>query len=693
MNARTALMIGLIAAGAARAHSAGEQNAPPVADETVQLGPVTVPGSSVPDWLDAAPDRLEWSLPSSLATSAENVPGLVMHRMGAAAAEPLLRGLGSDHVVTVFDGLPLPNASPTRTDSALTLIAAGLPAGFEAVKGLPSVTLGPPTTAGYIELSSGANMTHGSNTTYMGAAWNSDRDGGDALAVETGVQGRWTSRVAVAVHQLGDYTAGDGTVVPAADRNVGAALHFDWQPDPQHALHLGALFSRQQLAVNAALPLDTRDTNTTAFTASYDWALSAGTRIEARLGAGVIRPHLDNAGRPAPALVTADGRTGSFAAGVALRHQTDAGGEFAAGVDATQEDRRLERKRPGAVDLLWPDLRQDDIGAFAEFTRVLTSAWKLRLGARLDAADSAARAADGLAFNRIIRDLYVAYNGPDAACTSRSEIAGAANALLTGRLAPDVTTTLGAGFSRQPPGASERYRAFSDALGGGYEIGNPAADAEDKYELDWGLHWQRREITVSLDTFASYLPNYLHRTSVGLTTAPAPPPPGAIVYGYRPTEALFRGGELEVLWQPVVGTWWRLAASDVAGIDRSAGRRLPEIPPASLTFAAGHRWSGAPLKPWVEVGGRAVAAQRNPAPDDMPVFADTSAFVLGRLRAGLSWRDVRVSLSVDNLFDRLYYDYLSPPAGATPAGGTLLPGARVPGPGRTVILSVTYALP
>ena len=83
-------------------------------------------------------------------------------------------------------------------------------------------------------------------------------------------------------------------------------------------------------------------------------------------------------------------------------------------MDATQEDRRLERNRPGAVDLLWPDLRQDDIGAFAEFNAPLTSAWKLRLGARLDAADSAARAADGLAFNRVIRDLYVAYNGPDA---------------------------------------------------------------------------------------------------------------------------------------------------------------------------------------------------------------------------------------------------------------------------------------
>jgi hypothetical protein len=687
MNLRATLTAGLLAA------AVRGQSPPPPAEEAVRLEPVTVQGDSVPDWLDAASNRLEWGLPPTLATNAATMPGLTVHRMGAAAAEPLLRGLGSDHVVTLLDGLPLPNASPTRTASALTLIAAGLPAGFEVVKSLPSVTLGPPATAGVIELRSGADMTYGSNTTYMGAAWEPDRDGGEALAAQTAAHGAWRTRVAAAAHRLGDYTAGDGTVVPAADRNLGAAFHLDWQADPQRRLQVAALFSRQQLAVNSALPLDTRDTDTVAFTAAGDWAVSARTRIVARLGVGIIRPHLDNAGRPAPARVTADGRTRSLAAGAALRRQTDAGGEFAAGVDATQEDRRLERKRPGAVDLLWPDLRQDDLGAFAELTQPLSPAWKLRLGARLDAADSAARAADGLAFNRAIRDLYVAYDGPGADRTDRNEIAGAANAQLTGRLAPDLTATLGAGFSRQPPGASERYRAFSDALGGGYEIGNPAAEAEEKYELDGGLHWQRRQITVTLDAFGSYLPNYLHRTRVGLTGAPPPPPPGAIVYGYRPTEAVFGGGELEALWQPTASAWWRLTASGVAGADRRAGRRLPEIPPASLALAAGHRWAGAALKPWIEVGVHATAAQHNPAPDDMPVFADTSAFVLGRLRAGLSWRGLRVALAVENLLDRRYYDYLAPPAGPTPAGGTLPPGARIPGPGRTVTLSLTYAQP
>ena len=688
MNRRPAVVLWLLCAGMGCA-----QTAEPAADEPVQLEKLTVRGETVPGLLDIMPGQLQWRVPFNMASTVEAVPGLAMHHMGAAAAEPLLRGLGSDRIVTTLDGLPLPNASPTRTASPFALITAGLPAALEVSKSLPSVTLGSPANAGYIGLTlAPQNKSNRTNTTYLGTAWDFNRDGGDILAGETASQGAWNIRAVLAAHSLGDYSAGDGTVVPARDRNVGAAFHLDRQADPEHRLQLGVLFSRQEVAVNSALPLDTRDTNTSAFTASYGWAVSGQTWIDTRLGLGMSRPHLDNTGRPAPALITADGRTLSLAAGVSVRHQMEVG-ELVVGLDTTQEERRLARNRPGAVDLLWPDLLQNDAGAFAEYTRALTADWKLRLGARLDAAYSETRAADGLAFNRSIRDLYVAYNGPDAVQTNRNETVGAANALLTGRLAPAVTTTLGAGFSRQPPGASERYRAFSDALGGGYEIGNPAAKAEDKYEVDWGLHWQQPKFTVNADLFASYLPDYLHRTRVGTTTPPPPPPAGAIVYGYRSTEATFLGGELEVLWQPVTDTWWRLAAAGVAGTDRKAHRRLPEIPPGSLTLATGRMWPGLRLKPWVELGVRAAAAQHNPAPDDMPVFADTSAFTLGNVRGGLTWRGLRIALSVENVFDRLYYDYLSPPAAAMPPSGSLLPGARIPGPGRTFTLTVSCGLP
>jgi len=90
-----------------------------------------------------------------------------------------------------------------------------------------------------------------------------------------------------------------------------------------------------------------------------------------------------------------------------------------------QEERRLERHRPGAVTCsgpistsrIWADLRSTP----ENDPRLEASA-----RARLDTVKSEARAADGLAFNRIIRDLYVAYDGPAAAQTNQDEPAGAA---------------------------------------------------------------------------------------------------------------------------------------------------------------------------------------------------------------------------------------------------------------------------
>ena len=666
------------------------QTMPPANDAPVLLDKVTVHGDAVPGLFDAAPVSSE-GLPTSLATTVADVPGLAMHHMGAAAAEPLLRGLGSDRVVTTLDGLPLPNASPTRTDSPLTLISGGLIAGFEVSKAVPSVTLGPPANAGYVALSL-APGTGGDQpaTNYADTEWDFDRNGIDAQAGASGRSGDRSYRAAFAAHSLGNYTSGSGTVVPAEDRDEGTALDLGWQADPNHQFRIGALFSRQELAVNSALPLDTRGTDTMAVNLGYDWAGSDKTRITTRFGAGITEPHLDNRGRPAPALITADGRTLSLATGISVRHDTASGDQVAVGIDATQEERRLERHRPGAVDLLWPDLNQQDLGGFAEYTRSMTPDWKLRLGTRLDTTGSEARAADGLAFNRTIRGLYVVYNGPAAAQTTQSDLAGAANVLLTGQLATGFTTSLGTGFSRQPTGATERYRAFSDALGGGYEIGNPTARTEDKYECAWGLRWQRRAVSVNVDLFGDYLPDYLHRTVVGTTAPPPPPVPGSIVYGYRATEADFFGGEMSLLWQPAKDSWLQLTGTSVEATDREAHRQLPEIPPATLAFAAGHAWSGAGLKPWIEFSLRYTASKNNPEPDEMPVFANTGAFTLGSLQAGVSWHRFRISCAVDNLFNRNYYDYLSPPAAASPASGNLLPGARIPGPGRSVLLIISF---
>jgi len=234
----------------------------------------------------------------------------------------------------------------------------------------------------------------------------------------------------------------------------------------------------------------------------------------------------------------------------------------------------------------------------------------------------------------------------------------------------------------QPPADRRHrtYRAFSDALDGGYEIGNPTARTEANNELDWGLHWQRQTFSVNFDLFGSYLPDYLYRTVVGTTTPPAPPPPGAVVYGYRAIEA-FWGGEMNLLWQPAQDSWFH------ADRGQRGGHRSRCASPAAGDSArnARVRRRARLVRHRSQARGLSsdcanTASRNNPAPVDMPVFANTSAFTLGSLQAGFSWRRIRISCAVENLFNRNYHEYLSPPAAGSPASGDLIRGRASPVP-------------
>ena len=76
----------------------------------------------------------------------------------------------------------------------------------------------------------------------------------------------------------------------------------------------------------------------------------------------------------------------------------------------------------------------------------------------------------------------------------------------------------------------------------------------------------------------------------------------------------------------------------------------------------------------------------------MPLYRDTDGFDLwrlaGRMDVGRGWA---IDLSIENLFDKRYYEYLQAPVATGllgPSSGTLMKGDSIPGFGRQVILSV-----
>jgi len=102
--------------------------------------------------------------------------------------------------------------------------------------------------------------------------------------------------------------------------------------------------------VNSALPLDTRATDTMAMNVEYDWL--DPTRPGLRPGWCRTHDPISTTGVARPAW-SPRRRTLSLAAGVSARHERLEVMKLRSG-RCHQEERRLERHRPGAVDLLWP---------------------------------------------------------------------------------------------------------------------------------------------------------------------------------------------------------------------------------------------------------------------------------------------------------------------------------------------------
>ena len=120
------------------------------------------------------------------------------------------------------------------------------------------------------------------------------------------------------------------------------------------------------------------------------------------------------------------------------------------------------------------------------------------------------------------------------------------------------------------------------------------------------------------------------------------------------------------------------------------GVGLAEMPPWDATVAV--RYVAAPRGVTAELGTRVVGEKRNPAPLDNPLFIRTGGFALWHIQvsAPLSKR-LRFEWGVENMFNRLYSEYLTPPvAPMRPASGNLSPNDRVPGRGRSACATLVY---
>lgn len=688
------LLPGLLATAAVAAAAASDPDTAPT-----RLPAFFVPGERV-GRLDVAVPRDDLRPPPpNLGQELLAVPGVYGQTRATDTMEPNIRGLSFDRVATTLDGIPLVNASPERTNSPVVLLGPAVVTGITVLKALPSVTLGPVTTGGRIVLDTAAPAPTGPLGARLDFVYDGARDGVTARSRVTARAGQWNATATAFCNDLGDYTAADGRRVAARLDDHGASVAVGWRGDA-HDLTAEFLERRLRRQESVSLPLDGENTEAEIVGLRDDWTIGRGALERIRWRAGYARtdPYITNEDRHVPGPIHAQGTARSGGGGIMSLWRAAGDASLSLGGDFGWKRRRAVRTTPAGQDTIWPDAVSADTGVFAEWRQSLAPGWRLRLGGRVDDVHRTAHDADQPALGRPLREQWVRYNGPAAARVSRRDTVGAANAVVQWQGGPGLTLFTGAGLSAQAPGVMECYRGMLNALGGdghggnAVELGNPALRPERKLAFEAGGTWRTKRVEFEATAYAYRIDDFFLRTPVGTTDSPLPP---MLVFGYRNIPAEFHGAEAAVTLKPASG--WRMPVTFALaeGRNRETGTGLPEIPPWDLTAALQYHGAARRLPLAAEIGAHVVGRKSNPAPLEDPLFGTTGGFSLLHARLGLEPRPwLRVEAGIENLLNRRYSEYLTPPvAPLPPASGNLRPGDRVPGSGRSVWVSVTLTWP
>ena len=320
-----------------------------------------------------------------------------------------------------------------------------------------------------------------------------------------------------------------------------------------------------------------------------------------------------------------------------------------------------------------PFVTTDHAGIFAEYERPIGSRTKLAAGGRFDYSHSAADAA------KANTDLYFAYNGTRSVAATDTGASGKLRA----------TRQVGSGLeiARRPRDHVPRARSAGALLCAetdGQRLGRqPLAEADPEYR-DSG----RRELPLSP---RARVGQRVARLGVGLHHGPRAAADQRRAGHHercRPlvqnVDARLLTGEFSLtcpnsdrLYATAGGSYTR----GTRDTDPAAGITSPnvaEIPPANATV--GLRYDRAVV--FAEAQG-VFAASQDRVDTDLQE-APTPGYGVLNLRVGGQLKHLRLTLALDNVFNRLYLNHNSF------RRDPYRTGARVPEPGRNLYASLAY---
>lgn len=223
-----------------------------------------------------------------------------------------------------------------------------------------------------------------------------------------------------------------------------------------------------------------------------------------------------------------------------------------------------------------------------------------------------------------------------------------------------IASTLGRAW--RPPNVNERFSQGVHHGTAQYEIGDSSLVPEKSINADATLRHQGARTRLELSVFRNHIDDYIFlRPREPISTVRGAYP----AYNYAHTDALLRG--VEVTAEATPASWLSLYVNGnlLRGTDRATGDPLYDMPADRLTASARFYPGDASwlTAPYLEIGTTQVRRQTHVPPVTiyklptagyglLNVAVGASAVQLGGVR-------IQPSLAVNNVLDHRYRDYLS----------------------------------
>jgi iron complex outermembrane receptor protein len=616
----------------------------------------------------------------------KQVPGASVVRNGPLTGLVQLRGLSDDRVRVLVDGLSITPACPFHMDPPLHYVAPSALHSLTVIPGISPVSLGGDNIAGVVLAEPEPPRFSANEQTLfsgaLGSFYRSSNDGAGVNGEFTLANQNWSGSCNGSWETADDLRIPDGRVKDSGfdefqeheGRIAGRLLNGIFEA-------YGGI-SRTRDAGTPALPMDMLKDDSWHIglrqTSEFDFG-----ELEAGLGFHSIDHLMNNFSlrplMPGAAPLIAPTNTADWSGRVALtvpRNQD----LLRAGLDFhwSRFDALLKNASTGAEQNNINNATRSRIGAYLEWQKDWSEQWTTLLGLRNDTVWSDADD---------IEKFFPPATADAAGFNARSHDVTDVNfdAMISVRFKPGEQNSYELAFARKnrSPSILERYvytplAASSGASDGRTYLGNLDLDPEVSHQIALTGEWHGEGWGLRATPFYNFVSDYIQGSPINRLVNGLP------VLQYQNLErADLYGVDVEAHYTLTKEFTLRGQLSYVRGIDRDHEDNLYRIAPLHGTVSLEYR-TGA----WHSAIEGVLAARQ----DEVSAFngeTPSDGYALLNLRAGYTFREhLNVELALENLSDERYADHL---AGVNRVSGSDVPvGARIPGAGRSVAVSVNY---